>query len=245
MPDIRLIATDMDGTLTRQGKFSTPLLQALEQLAAVPMPVLIVTGRSAGWVEAIAHYLPVSGAIAENGGVFYSADAATQELLVPMTALAAHRQQLAAAFSQLQQRFPHLEESSDNRFRLTDWTFDVAGLDRVALQWMSDRCRQVGLGFTYSTVQCHIKLPEQEKAIALGHVLQRYYPDITREQVLTVGDSPNDESLFNPTLFPHSIGVANVRHYLEQLQHQPAAITAASEVDGFWEGVQPWLNRLA
>jgi predicted HAD superfamily phosphohydrolase YqeG len=46
--NIRLIATDMDGTLTRQGKFTSALLQALENLAAVGIKVVIVTGRSAG-----------------------------------------------------------------------------------------------------------------------------------------------------------------------------------------------------
>ena len=32
---------------------------------------LIVTGRSAGWVSAISSLMPIVGAIAENGGLFY------------------------------------------------------------------------------------------------------------------------------------------------------------------------------
>ncbi|MFN9952258.1 MAG: HAD family hydrolase, partial [bacterium] len=32
--NIRLVATDMDGTLTQEGKFTSSLLQALENLAA-------------------------------------------------------------------------------------------------------------------------------------------------------------------------------------------------------------------
>lgn len=79
--NIRLIATDMDGTLTRQEKFSSLLLQTLEALAAANLDVIIVTGRSAGWVEAIAHYLPVRGAIAENGGLFYDSYAHSSQLL--------------------------------------------------------------------------------------------------------------------------------------------------------------------
>ena len=77
----RLIATDMDGTLAQQGKFTASLLHALEDLSAADIPVLIVTGRSAGWVSGLATYLPVAGAmapatgkqIAENGGLFYPA----------------------------------------------------------------------------------------------------------------------------------------------------------------------------
>ncbi len=68
-----LIATDMDGTLTQRGKFTPALLQALDDLAAIGTKVLIVTGRSAGWVSGLVSYLPVAGAIAENGGLFYLA----------------------------------------------------------------------------------------------------------------------------------------------------------------------------
>ena len=52
-----LIATDMDGTLTKNGKFTSQLLNSLECLLEAEIPVLIVTGRSAGWVSAIFSHL--------------------------------------------------------------------------------------------------------------------------------------------------------------------------------------------
>src|SRR5919199_6007211 len=93
--NLRLMAPDMDGTLTQQGKFTASLLQALEDLSAADIPVLIVTGRSAGWVSGLVTYLPVVGAIAENGGLFYPADSANPVALTPIADLAEHRQQLA------------------------------------------------------------------------------------------------------------------------------------------------------
>jgi hydroxymethylpyrimidine pyrophosphatase-like HAD family hydrolase len=51
LSNIRLVATDMDGNLTTYGKFTSSLLQALENFAASGVQVLIVTGRSAGWVN--------------------------------------------------------------------------------------------------------------------------------------------------------------------------------------------------
>jgi hypothetical protein len=71
--NLKLIATDMDGTLTQRGKFSPALIQAFENLAEANIQVLIVTGRSAGWVSGLVNYLPIAGAIAENGGLFYQA----------------------------------------------------------------------------------------------------------------------------------------------------------------------------
>jgi HAD superfamily hydrolase (TIGR01484 family) len=233
--NIRLVATDMDGTLTKKGKFTPALLQALEDLAMSGMKVLIVTGRSAGWVSGLAYYLPVEGAIAENGGLFYPCKSETPIALTPIPDLANHRQNLRAVFQQLQVTFPQICESTDNRFRITDWTFDVADLTTSDLKTLSNICQQMSWGFTYSNVQCHIKPQKQDKAVGLLQVLQKYYPQYSPEQVVTVGDSPNDESLFNRLYFPVSVGVANVLEYANQLQHQPTFVTDAAEGEGFCE----------
>jgi len=234
LQSIRLIATDMDGTLTRGGKFTADLLRSLNALADIGLPVLIVTGRSAGWVNGVVAYLPVAGAIAENGGLYDPGDTEL-ELLVPIASVSTHRHKLAQMFAGLQQEFPQIQEATDNQFRLTDWTFGVAGLSLAALQTMGDRCLTQGWGFTYSTVQCHIKPLEQDKSAALLRVLQTHFPGITPDQILTIGDSPNDESLFNGDRFPHSIGVANVLHYRDRLTYQPTYVTTTAEVDGFCE----------
>lgn len=234
LKQIRLIATDMDGTLTQQEKFTPRLLQTLNDLAAAQIPVVIVTGRSAGWVSGLVHYLPVTGAIAENGGLFF-AEQQSGQFLVPIAHVTEHRQQLQQMFEQLQAEFPQIRESSDNAFRITDWTFDVQGLSLTELQHLSKRCEEHNWGFTYSTVQCHIKLPQQEKALGLLAVLNQAFPDLTPAQIVTVGDSPNDQSLFNWRYFPTSVGVANLHHYTSQLAHLPSYITQQPEVEGFCE----------
>ena len=232
---IRLVATDMDGTLTTKGKFSKTLLQALEDLAAADFKIIIVTGRSAGWVSGLAYYLPVIGAIAENGGLFYPSQSDQAVAITPISDFDKHRRDLAAVFQKLQLDFPQIQESSDNRFRITDWTFDVAGLDSNSLQTLSQQCQDNGWGFTYSNVQCHIKPLGQDKAVGLSQVLRDYFPEYTPDEVVTVGDSPNDESLFDKNYFPISVGVANVLEYVDKLEHQPAYITQNREGEGFCE----------
>jgi HAD superfamily hydrolase (TIGR01484 family) len=234
---LRLIATDMDGTLTQEGKFTANLLQALEELNAAKVAVLIVTGRSAGWVSGLVSYLPVVGAIAENGGIFYQGNGECLAL-TPIPNLAEHRRKLAVAYQQLKLEFWQLQESDDNRFRLTDWTFDNRDLTLAQLQRLDELCSAMDWGFTYSSVQCHIKPLGQDKAIGLMQVLDKYFPDYQTKQVLTVGDSPNDASLFNPELFPLSVGVANIWDYADQLIDQPAYVTQAAEGEGFCELVR-------
>lgn len=228
----------MDGTLTQQGKFTASLFQAFEDLSEANIPVLIVTGRSAGWMSGLVSYLPVVGAIAENGGLFYLAENAQPVALTPIADLAEHRQQLADAYQCLKSEFPHIQESTDNPFRLTDWTFDNCNLSLTELKHLDALCTSMGWGFTYSSVQCHIKPASQDKAVGLMQVLQNYFPEYKAEQVVTVGDSPNDASLFNPQVFPVSVGVANVLDYAKELIYQPAYVTKAAEGEGFCELAQ-------
>ncbi len=229
---LRLIASDVDGTLTQNERFTPELLQAIAQLNQANLPLLLVTGRSAGWADALRHYLPVAGAIAENGGVYFPAEGPYQ-VLSDIPDLARHRQQLADQFHLLQHRYPQLKASTDNAFRMTDWTFDVAGLAPADIAAIASRCR--GWSFTYSTVQCHIKPVGQDKARGLQQVLRQYFPALKPQQVLTVGDSPNDEAMFDPRFFPVSVGVANVLAYRDRLQSLPKYVATQPEASGFCE----------
>lgn len=235
LSEIRLVATDMDGTLTTAGEFTPGLLKSFEQLRGSGIAVMIVTGRSAGWVSALVNYLPVVGAIAENGGLYIDKHRPAPAILPAIPDMASHRHQLAAMFDCLKSRYPHLQPALDNPYRLTDWTFDIAGLTSTDLAWMQKICADRAVGFTYSNVQCHLKRAEQNKAAGLKQVLQQQFPDLSAATVVTVGDSPNDESLFDAEQFPHSVGVANVGEYLPVLAHQPAYLTTAAAGQGFAE----------
>ena len=67
------------------------------------------------------NYLPVAGAIAENGGLFFH-PSGEFDFLTPIKSISEHREQLANVFWELQAQYPNIEESIDNQFRITDWT---------------------------------------------------------------------------------------------------------------------------
>ena len=231
---VQLVATDMDGTLTTQGEFTAELLQAFDRLRACGIEVLIVTGRSAGWASGIANYLPVAGAIAENGGLYIDKADPTPVILPDIPRITHHRDRLSSLFNRLKERYLALTPSVDNPYRITDWTFDITGLAASDIAWMQETCESLSMGFTYSTVQCHIKIPRQSKAAGLAKVLQQRFDNLETASIVTVGDSPNDESLFEPQ-FPNSVGVANLAHYLPNLSQTPTYITAEAEGKGFIE----------
>jgi HAD superfamily hydrolase (TIGR01484 family) len=234
LSDIRLIASDVDGTLTLDGKFSSDFISTLLDLQSAGIKVILVTGRSAGWVSALVNYLPVDGAIAENGGLF-SHPNGQQDLLSSIPNISRHRILLENTFHYIKQKFPHLQTSTDNQFRITDWTFDVNDLSTDDIQAIFSQCQQMGWSFTYSNVQCHIKPPHHDKATGLDAVLKNHFPELNSQQVLTIGDSPNDEAMFDPTKFPVSVGVANILHYQDKIMHLPQYVTHASEFAGFSE----------
>ncbi len=233
---IKLVATDVDGTLTKNQQFTPQLITALLQLQSANVAVLLVTGRSAGWVSSLSNYLPVAGAIGENGGCYFSGTANCQLLPnLKIKEISKHRDQLADCFWQLQGTHAQLKESTDNRFRLTDWTFELAQLDASDLWEIGAQCERWGWNFTYSNIQGHIKLPTQSKATGIKQVLKQHFPQLKPHQILTVGDSPNDAAMFDPEEFSHSVGVANVQHYQEQMEYLPAYVTTLPEVGGFGE----------
>lgn len=234
---IQVVATDIDGTLTRGGQFSPMLLDALERLQQAGVAVIVVTGRSAGWVHGVVNYLPVWGAIAENGGVLFTPND-TCHILATIEDRHHHRATLQGTFQSLQSHFPQLKEATDNPFRITDWTFSVQGIADDELSAIQRWVEAEPWSFTYSNVQCHIQPLGQTKAKAIRYALSRHFPKVPQSSVVTVGDSPNDESMFDADAFPCSVGVANIREYGDRLQHLPAYVTRQSEVEGFCELVR-------
>jgi len=57
--------------------------------------------------------------------------------------------------------------------------------------------------------------------------------DAERERFVFAGDSPNDAPMF--AFFPHAVGVANVRAFLDRIATPPAWITRAEAGAGFVE----------
>jgi 3-deoxy-D-manno-octulosonate 8-phosphate phosphatase KdsC-like HAD superfamily phosphatase len=61
-----------------------------------------------------------------------------------------------------------------------------------------------------------------------------------RDAVLFVGDSPNDEPMFE--FFPHSVAVANIERFLPQIAAKPAYLTEREAGAGFVELAEALLD---
>ena len=71
---VKIILTDIDDTLTTDGRLTSAAYGALERLSNSGYKLIPVTGRCAGWCDHIARMWPVDGVVGENGAFFFSYD---------------------------------------------------------------------------------------------------------------------------------------------------------------------------
>lgn len=233
--DLQLFASDIDDTLSTGGKIPPELLSDLLRVRACGVAVWLVTGRCAAWGQALAHYLDIDGVIAENGGVLCRGEKI--RMLADASLIGPGRQRLAEAFAQVQRSIPAAVETDDNIGRLTDWTFDRAPLTPEDLAVVRAIAADAGLRCVASSIHVHLMAGDHDKGTALGVVCAEAGVD-DRSRVLTLGDSANDEPLFDPARFPFSVAVANVADSLDRLTHRPLFVLPAARAAG-----AQWLLR--
>lgn len=237
---VRAVFTDMDGTLTTGGKLLPSTYDALAALDGAGIPVVVVTGRPAGWGEAIARLWPVASVVTENGGVTFRRGAGgrlRRRYGVPEAGLPALRRRMLRAAAAVARAVPGARLSSDARYTevdlAIDWNEDVH-LGEPAARRIEALLRARGFQAVRSSVHVNFWPAGFDKLTACRAVVRDLGGDARDlAPYLYVGDALNDEPLFRG--FPRSVGVANVRAVWDELAHKPAHVTRAAEGKGFEE----------
>jgi hypothetical protein len=233
---IRLLAADVDDTITASGRIPASTIACFEALGQAGVPVALVTGRPAGWAQALAGYLPaVRVAVAENGLVAFAADGRRTDLGPERGPDYSAR--LADNSARVRDAF-RLTETPDDAFRLFERAFvRPASFDAAALA-ASGRMVDGGFEVVASSIHIHVRPSGWGKAQGLLAALLPIDPAACAspdDSILFVGDSSNDRSLF-ARLRRTSVGVHNVVDFLDELgEDQPAYITQADSAQGFAE----------
>lgn len=251
---LAFLFTDIDDTLTRKGMLPAGSYAALWDLSRAGIGVVPVTGRPAGWCDHIARMWPVDGVIGENGALYYRYDRERRSMVrshtLPPAELAAGRQRLLEIADRILREVPGTAIAADQPFRISDVAIDVredvpplpaASVEAItrilAAEGVSHKVSSIHVNFWiggYDKLACARRFLEDRAGIAFEEAAER---------AVFVGDSPNDEPLFAG--FPHTIAVANIRRYLERLEHPPRYVTSADAAEGFAEAVRVILTRRA
>ena len=72
--EIKYVLTDIDDTLTVNGRLPAPIFAAMERLKNAGIKTIPITGRPAGWCDHIARMWPIDGLVGENGAFYFRYD---------------------------------------------------------------------------------------------------------------------------------------------------------------------------
>ena len=237
------LIVDLDDTVLDHGRLTPVAYAALCRASDEGLPVLVATGRPAGWGEVLARQWPVVGVVTENGSVAFVRVGAGIERLesVDASERSERRRRLDRAAAAMQERFPGLELADDNTTRRSDVTLDIGERARVPAAQVAQMAalgRSWGFRVTVSSVHLHLTLDGDDKAsgaLAFLHRQRGVDPSRARVRWAFVGDSGNDAPCF--AAFGLTFGVANVAPYVRHLTRPPRYVTEHPRGAGFAEVV--------
>ncbi|MDP1647640.1 MAG: HAD-IIB family hydrolase [Rubrivivax sp.] len=233
--------TDIDDTLTADGRLDPAAQEALRSLQQARVPVIAITGRPLGWSTPFALAWPVAAIVAENGAVALIRDGA--RLRTEYVQDEATRLRNAARLREVAQRVlrevPAAVLARDSAGRATDIAVDhseFTHLDTAAIARVVALMREEGMNATVSSIHVNGWFGSHDKLSAAHWMVRRLYGRELAAEIgrwVYVGDSTNDQAMFGA--FPLSVGVANLRRFAAELHTWPAYITAGERGAGFAE----------
>src|SRR5215208_419919 len=123
---VRALFSDIDGTVTTGGRLEAVTYSALEKLGDAGVPVVLVTGRPAGWGQAFMSVMPVAAVVTENGGVTFIREAGRLSKLygVPAASLPEWRRRMHEVAVDVMSKVPGARLSGDSKYREVDLAID-------------------------------------------------------------------------------------------------------------------------
>jgi HAD superfamily hydrolase (TIGR01484 family) len=234
-----IILTDIDDTLTYQGKLHPDCYQALWDLHYAGFSVIPVTGRPAGWCDMIARLWPVTGVVGENGAFYFSYDHHHHTMIQKFFSQP-HRENLNHIENEILKEVPQAKTSSDQFARLFDLAIDikedVEPLTEHDIQKILTIFKNHGAQAKISSIHINGWFGHSNKVTGSLEILKDLFkltPEEAFRSVYFIGDSPNDEPMWE--VFQNSFAVGNIRNYLPKLKYHPKTIMNADGGKGFVE----------
>ncbi|MCH7711767.1 MAG: HAD-IIB family hydrolase [Proteobacteria bacterium] len=238
------VFTDIDDTLSTEGRLTSEAYTALEALHDEGLIVVPITGRPAGWCDHIARMWPVDGVVGENGAFYFRYHRARRKMIrrfmQSATERAENRRRLARLRRRILDEVPGSALAADQHYRETDLAIDYCeDVERLGVEQVR---RIVTLfedaGATAKVSSIHVNgwFGDHDKLAMTRIMMAECFNidlDEARERFVFVGDSPNDAPMF--AYFPNAVGVANIRAFEAELPAPPAYVTEGTAGSGFAE----------
>lgn len=240
----RAVLTDIDDTLTDNGRLPAAAYLALESLHEAGLIVVPVTGRPAGWCDLIARQWPVDGVVGENGALWfrYDHDARVMQRVYRRTApeRESDRARLQTVAAEALAAVPGTAIAADQLFRLTDLAIDfredVPPLSLEAAERVAEVFERHQATAKISSIHVNGWFGTHDKLTTSLSMLREVFGldgESEVDRVIFVGDSPNDTPMFEH--FPNTVGVANIQSFAPSMTGLPRFVTPSRGASGFAE----------
>jgi HAD superfamily hydrolase (TIGR01484 family) len=244
LASIRGVLTDIDETVSTEGRLTAQAYAALEGLKDAGFLVVPVTGRPAGWCDHIARFWPVDAVVGENGAFWMWHDLSKGKLRTRFIQSEAERaegrRRLEAVRADILKEVPGCGIASDQPYRLADLAVDfcedVPALPRRDVERIVAIFERHGAHAKVSSIHVNGWFGDYDKLTTSRVMMAELFGvdvDAERARYVFSGDSPNDSPMFG--FFPNAVGVANVRDFADQMPHLPGWVTVARSGAGFVE----------
>jgi HAD superfamily hydrolase (TIGR01484 family) len=238
------VLADIDDTITTDGRLTPDAYAAMARIREAGLLMIPITGRPAGWCDHIARMWPVDGVVGENGAFYFRYDHGQRKFLSRHVTSGPEAENNRSRLRQVAARI--LDEvqgsalASDQAYRLADIAIDfcedVAPLDQADIDRIVGIMEAEGLTAKVSSIHVNGWFGDYDKLTMTRIMMAECFSidiNTVREQIIFVGDSPNDQPMFKH--FPHAIGVANLMNFVDQLDDRPAFVTTGEGGAGFSE----------
>lgn len=249
---IRYVLSDIDDTLTLNGRLPAVVFAAMERLQKAGIGLIPITGRPAGWCDHIARMWPVDGIVGENGAFYFQYDDSQRKMqrlyFKSEEQRKADRQKLEKLKLEILDKIPGCRVSADQAYReadlAIDYCEDVPPLPMKDVDQIVRLFEEAGARAKISSIHVNGWFGEYDKLTMTRMLFEEVFKDdleAIKEDVIFIGDSPNDVPMFR--FFPHSVGVANILQFKEKITHKPAWVTQQEGGYGFAEMVDSILVK--
>lgn len=239
---IKAVLTDIDDTITTEGKLPALAYGALEKLHEAGIVVVPVTGRPAGWCDMIARFWPVDGVVGENGAFsFHYLEKEKRMLRIYAQEEAtrtANKAKLWDIARRVVKEIPGTAIATDQAYReidvAIDFAEDVKPLPLDVVQKIVAAFEKEGATAKISSIHVNAWFGAHDKLSMALRFLEEACGipgSEAKARVAYCGDSPNDAPMFG--YFPLSIGVANVKRFVDRMEHLPRFVTVEEGGAGF------------
>jgi len=244
--NIGYVLTDIDDTLTNNGRLPAVAYTAMERLRDAGIKTVPITGRPAGWCDHIARMWPVDGLVGENGAFYFHYDDRRRKMrrryFKSGEERAADRQRLEKLKADILHKVPGCRVSVDQAYReadlAIDYCEDIERLPDQAIDEIVGLFEAAGARAKVSSIHVNGWFGDYDKLTMTEMMFEEVFGhrlNDVKDQVVYTGDSPNDVPMF--AYFPHSVGVANVRQFEKVMAPGPVWITTREGGYGFAEMV--------